>query len=149
MTTIAYRDGVMAADRRAYAGGPHPVGMKVKVKRTRLGGLIGVSTAKVGEADRFCGLVNEQGSSLSLDDEIEVQALLVEPDGTVFFFNEGRCFSGPIDAEFLSIGSGEKYAYGALMMGASAQEAVEIACECDVYSQGPAMIWRVGDADSR
>lgn len=48
MTTIAYRNGVMAADTRAYSGGKLPIGTKTKIERLEDGTLLGVSSITPG-----------------------------------------------------------------------------------------------------
>ena len=47
MTIIAYRDGIMAADSRAYTGDPDPIGVKQKI-RWHDGELLGASSRAVG-----------------------------------------------------------------------------------------------------
>ena len=41
------------------------------------------------------------------------------------------------DAEFYAFGSGDAFAMGAMAMGATAEQAVEVATRFDVYSGGP------------
>lgn len=59
MTTIAYRDGMMAADSRAYAGNASPVGSKTKINRLKEGSLFACSTSKTGAMEQFVRLLNE------------------------------------------------------------------------------------------
>lgn len=136
MTTIAYRDGIMAADSRAYAGDKHPIGSKVKIRRLEDGTLIGASTTIVGGGERVLDWI-EGGMD---NDEVvpeSFQVLVVRPGGKIFV-GTGNCYlSGPLDASYIAIGSGEQYAHGALMMGASAVEAVRVACHCDPWTATP------------
>ncbi|MDR6334498.1 hypothetical protein GGQ86_002980 [Xanthobacter flavus] len=134
MTTIVFRDGVLAADRRAFAGEKLPIGAKTKIARLADGSLIGASTPNPGTSERFRRLVEEQGPAGAYPPGMNVQALLVLPNGDVFYFKDGEAFAGPLDGAFFAIGSGSEYAIGALMAGASAVAAVEIACQCDVWS---------------
>lgn len=145
MTTIVYRDGVMAADSRAYAGNKQPVGTKVKIYRLADGSLFGASSSKVGQCDKFRRIVEEHGVNANLKEAVLVQAIVVKLDGSIFYFNDEDAFSGPISAPFISIGSGEQYAYGALMMGADAVKALEIASCCDVWTGGPIITLRLED----
>lgn len=145
MTTIVYRDGVMAADRRAYAGDKQPIGEKTKVHRLADGSLFGASSSKVGAVDKFRRLVEERGIGGSFDAAHPVQAILVRPDGSIFYFHEEDTFTGPLEAAFIAIGSGDRFALGALKMGATAARAVEVAIECDVWSGGGIDVLSLGE----
>jgi ATP-dependent protease HslVU (ClpYQ) peptidase subunit len=48
-----------------------------------------------------------------------------------------------LDQEFFSIGSGSHAALGAMLAGADAMAAVEIACKVDPHSEGPIQILRL------
>ncbi|MFG1247276.1 Ntn hydrolase family protein [Xanthobacter flavus] len=126
----------MAADRRAYSGDKLPVGEKTKIERLSDGSLLGASTGTPGYAEHFRRLVEERGVTGVYPADMKVQALLVRPNGEVFYFKDGEAFSGPLEGPFFAIGSGAEYATGALMAGVSATRAVKIACECDVWSGG-------------
>ncbi|MEI9428729.1 peptidase S14 [Mesorhizobium sp. Cs1299R1N3] len=135
MTTIVYRDGVMAADSRAYAGDKHPIGTKSKLRRLSDGSLLGVSASIPGLPESFRRAVEKTGVEADLEAEFDCKALLVKPDGTVWFYNNGPGFTGPLKGEFFSTGSGEQYAYAAMVMGADAVRAVEVAIECDAWTK--------------
>lgn len=134
MTTIAYRDGVMVGDRRAYSGGRAAMGEKSKIHVLRDGSLFGASSSKVGACEKARRLVEEHGVEATLPAVQEVQALVVRPDGKVFYLNDGDSFSGPLSGAFFAIGSGEQFAIGAMAAGASALEAVKIASECEPWT---------------
>lgn len=136
MTTIVYRAGILAADSRAYSGDKNPIGEKHKIHRLADGCLIGASSNKVGACEKFRRLVAASGVEGTFEDEVPVQAIVIRPDGSFFYFNNQDSFSGPITAEYMAIGSGEEYAKGALKMGASAVDAVRIAIECDPWTGG-------------
>ncbi|RWB95563.1 MAG: hypothetical protein EOQ56_27840 [Mesorhizobium sp.] len=143
MTTICYRDGVLAADSRAYAGDKMPMGYKTKIHRLKGGYLVGASSRDVGTTDAFvdwCAGHANKGKHPGLQGhqhEINVQGILVDPEGGVHYWYGQRCFSGPLKDDYFAIGSGEQFAYGAMKAGASAEEAVRIASECDSYTGGP------------
>lgn len=69
-----------------------------------------------------------------VEDMDNFSAILVSPDGDVFVFESSR-FSIPSQTP-ICIGSGSEYAYGALAMGATAAEAVEVASKYDLYTGG-------------
>lgn len=138
MTTIAYRDGVLAADRRAYSGGKSPIGLKTKVERLKDGSLLGVSSTVVGASTQIRDWV-ERGCPLPAPDDLQPESfelLLIRPSGEVFYACNAPTLTGPLEAAFLAVGSGSDYALGAMSMGASAVEAVEVAASHDPWTGG-------------
>jgi len=149
MTTIAYRDGCMAADTQAYLGRGEPGhARKLKVHRLVDGSLLGVSSSIVGAALRLVDWVNggcDQQSMPVIKDgerEHEFEMLRVFEDGVVHYFNDTYHWT-VIEARYFAIGSGSKYALGAMSAGCSASGAVAIACEFDQYSGGNVEQWKL------
>lgn len=141
MTTIAYRDGIMAADTRAFAGYNSDIGQKRKIHRLADGTLIGISTNRVGISEQLLawyrsGADPKDGPAML---EKKFTILVVKPDGGVFFANEEFAFAGPLTSRFFAIGSGDGFALGAMAMGATAKQAVAAACGLDVWSALPIM----------
>jgi ATP-dependent protease HslVU (ClpYQ) peptidase subunit len=140
MTTIVYRDGVMAADTRAFSGDKHPIGQKIKIRRLEDGTLLGASSTKPGAGEAVLDwYAAGKPDNIVLPDDFTFIA--AHPDGRVFYSCEGgeRLISGPLSAPFFTIGSGEQYAHGACLMGATAVEAVRAACQADPWSDFPIM----------
>lgn len=137
MTTIAFRDSIVASDSRAYAGDKNQLGRKNKLKFLDDGRLFGCSTNVVGLPDLIFRLVNEKGTDGTFDEELTAQVIVFNKDGTFQYMSNGKSFSGPIAAEYGAIGSGEEYARGALHAGATAYDAVKAATDLDVWSGGP------------
>lgn len=143
MTTICYRDGVLAADSRAYSGDKMPIGIKKKLHRLSNGALLASSSRVVGNTDAFaawCQAAIDEKRCLpdvAAPEDYDIQGLLIWTDGKIYYWNDSRSWAGPLEAEFFAIGSGEQFAYGAMMAGASAEEAVRIACACDPWTDGP------------
>lgn len=139
MSTIAYRNGEMVADTRAWAGSRMPIGRKKKIHRLKDGSLLGISSSDVGAPESFIRWANEvdEPEVSETENAYDIQALLVKPDGRVYFWNEGNGFSGPLEGEFFALGSGELAALGAMFMGADARKAVAVACEVDYCSALP------------
>ncbi|WP_295198738.1 hypothetical protein [uncultured Brevundimonas sp.] len=136
MTTIVYRDGVLAADRRAYSGDKKGIGAKTKIHRLDDGTLWGVSSCNVG-ADALIKRWVEAGCEPVGSDQLKPESfelLLVRPTGEIFYANGNLDLSGPLTADYFAIGSGDHFAMGAMAMGASAIRAVEIASDLDVWS---------------
>jgi hypothetical protein len=139
MTTIVYRDGVMAADSRAYGGTGKELGHKTKIRRLDDGTLIGCSTNQVGLGE---AVLDWYARGAKQDDapkpaSVELTFLAVKPNGEGYYASDSFFLSGPLQAPFFAIGSGAYAAQGALHAGASAERAVEIACLVDVWSGPP------------
>lgn len=143
MSVVVYHDGKMAADTRAYSGSTHPIGHKIKIfrleKGPHAGSLLGICSNAPGQPEELRNWI-EAGAERA--DELVPQgpsfeALLVKPDGTIFLYNDAYYAAGPIVSKIASIGSGKKYAMGAIYAGADVKRAVEIAIECDPWSGGP------------
>lgn len=131
MTTIAYKDGVLAADR-AITGGGH-VGTARKVwKRKSDGALVGgCGTVSVLQKWAQWFLDGERGNSpgLGTDEDSSSQMLVVRPNGKVEAHDRyGRAM---YEAPYYALGSGCDYAMGAMAFGASARQAVAAATKHD------------------
>lgn len=133
MTTIAYRDGVIAADTLATAGGTR-VGTIRKVGK--IGPLLFGAAGALSDCQRFMdwiarGMKGEQPKLGDGDNGAE---------GFIVYGDSVLCFNGEkvdrIEARRYACGSGWKMALAAMEAGASAREAVEIACRLDAGSGG-------------
>ena len=141
MTVIAYRDGVLAADRFAVAGGVIWCHKTKIVRRAGDGALIGTAgSGPIGERYKAWFLaggdaLRRPSLSQMLDGEAHsAGALVVRADGTV----EEHCDLAVEIREgaFHAIGCGAVFALAAMEMGASAARAVEVACRFDVHCGG-------------
>lgn len=137
MTTIVYRAGTMAADSRAWSGDKHPIGNKVKIRRLEDGTLIGCSTTTPGGGEAVLDWYEaghpDEGHTLPES----FTFLAVQKNGEVYYATDADFITGPLTADFFAIGSGEQYAMGALHMGATAEEAVRVACKADAWTGFP------------
>jgi ATP-dependent protease HslVU (ClpYQ) peptidase subunit len=136
VTTIAYRNGVMAGDSLATTGGTRFCGIR-KVHKLANGALLGV-TGDVTRAMRLVRALHDTQGRLN-DDVSDLarkcDGVYVHPKGTVWVLEGGGFYEA--FAEFLATGSGMDYALAAMKMGAGARKAVEVACELDIYSGAP------------
>lgn len=131
MTIIAYKDGVLAADRLMTVNGGTIVGEVRKIARSVSGYVLGGAAGSAGYAAAFLKwILNEappgeeptpkQGDGL-YDRGILIRAAdpnvieVHEPDGT-----------HTINVECYALGSGRELALGAMDFGATAEEAVAI-----------------------
>jgi len=147
MSTIVYRDGVMASDSRAYSGNSAPIGSKMKIRRLKDGSLVGISTCRPGLSERMMAWFDEGNPNDKAPTDLDFVALVVRPNGEVFFYHDSIWPSGPLCAPWFAIGSGEEYAMGALAMGASAFRAVEVAAALDTMSAPPVTVLELHPRD--
>lgn len=150
MTTICYRDGIMAADTRATvtseAGGARVqrVDKLYRVKTFNHGvaivGLAGGSFDGLAFLDWLVSKEKDPPSRL-IDGEADFTALVLNKAG--LFEYDKWCRPERVLEAFHSVGSGAKAALGALHMGASARRAVAIACRIDPYTALPIVTMRL------
>lgn len=143
MTTIAYRDGILAADSKAYGGkfcaSPGEKSKLHRIAKGRLKGwLVGISSNSVG-ADTLLLDWIARGAPLPTSGDMrpdEFVILALAPDGSLYLANDNLGFSGPITSAYYAIGSGADFALGAMAMGASAAQAVATAALFDPHTGG-------------
>lgn len=146
MTTIAYRDGVIAADSQvtvdSEAGGARKFRCEklyrktVGIGRNRRDVIIGTS----GESSPSLLFVDWYGSGKDVPEffiygTADFTCLIVEPDG--IWEADTYCRPERIMEPFYAIGSGAKAALAAMHCGKTAEQAVEIACRVDPFSMPP------------
>jgi ATP-dependent protease HslVU (ClpYQ) peptidase subunit len=137
MTTVAYKNGVMAGDRMSREGNVKHARM-TKIFRSR-GHLVGFS----GAADVAMVLLRwfDNGADPAEwpdphgEDGVEASMLVVSPAGKVSYYER---FPVPLimEQEFHAIGSGRDFALAVLSMGYDAVKAVEVASELDAFTGG-------------
>lgn len=138
MTTIVYRDGILAADSRAYSGSSTPLGTKVKIRRLPSGVLIGCSTPEPGVGEAIMDWYADgakPGRKPGVPENFSFIA--VSADGKALMGIDSLHLTGPISAPWFAVGSGAQYAMTALHLGKTAREAVEIAAEFDPWTKPP------------
>ena len=134
MTTIAYRDGVLAYDSgmvcdHIRVGKTH----KAWIHKGFIVSGCGYAADLYAFRDWFCRGMKGDGP----EPRDEGTLILITPERTVLIREAPGWIVG--NSPFYAWGSGFAVAMGAMAAGASALRAVEIACEHDVYSQGPVM----------
>lgn len=138
MTTIAYRDGVLAGDQRTTDDGAIVPGRFIKVFKNDQGWLYGAcgDSGPMEDFYRFmAGVVNSIDPKRIPRSGI-YEAIIVSPTSDVFVVEKGFIEKYPLDTEYLAIGSGRKVAYGALYMGATPAQAVQAAITHDNCTGG-------------
>jgi 20S proteasome alpha/beta subunit len=140
MTCIVYRDGVLASDSRVIDG-TDTIYNTTKIYRLDDGSLMGAA----GNGREICIFKNCYLHGIEAPegyDYKEFAGIIIKPDGAIFFC-ETHDLLDTVDDEFLAIGSGRSVAIGALEMGASAEEAVEIAIKYNTYCGGPIQVLKL------
>jgi len=136
MTTIAYKRGILAADSQITAGNRIITSQNaVKIVRLSDGRLLG----HCGQMRHMRPLIAylEGDSTRYPDMEKDATAIVVHVDGRVeLHFGRHPDEAFEEEAEFYAIGSGSELALGAMAMGATAIEAVNVAIRFDTSSGG-------------
>jgi len=143
MTTIAVRDGIIAADSAIYDGTVHigSVAKLHKIKHGIFGGagiMRELCIMRKWIEDDEAPLFNNSPDSLK---DITASGLLLIPNKKIICFEGTSVFD--IAASFQAVGSGTQIAIGAMAMGATAEQAVRIACEYDQASYGPVITMKI------
>lgn len=144
MTTIAYRDGVLACDSRISNGDWTTPGRAEKIFRLANGGMVGFAGA-ASKIEWLKAWIEagrpEDGRPTTLPDE--VHAIVVGPDGRVEFLEGSRCGVWTFNAPFYAMGSGRVPALAAMMTGASAKRAIIVASALDPSTGGAVRFLRL------
>lgn len=143
MTTIAYRDGVIAGDGRetSWEQGESTFIIRddcVKVVRLPDGRLFGGSRTSEDIARLLDALIaacepesRNRWPNPSLDD---INAIVVDTDGTIHVYEGTRWEK--VDMPYYAVGSGARAAFPAMFAGADAKKAVEAGIRFDPFSGG-------------
>lgn len=145
MTTIAYRDGVIAADSRVTvhteAGGTrkHLCTKLYRKKVTEGRKTFDVVIGTAGESFSALVFVDWYGTGKPMPDSLrelggDFTCLILRPDG--LYEADVYCRPEKIIEDFYAIGSGSKEAMTAMRCGKSAVEAVRLAAMSDPYTGG-------------
>ena len=145
MTTIAYKDGVIAYDSRRTCDG-RIITDSADKKREREGYMFfgcGSTSDILNLIDAFFGA--------KIKGECDAQAIVAFGGCvTEIILSEGRLFKYPVDHEY-AIGSGSDNAITAMDMGATAYQAVQMAAKRDTGTGGTirTVIINEGMADAK
>jgi len=144
MTTIAYRDGILAADSRVTYGedgGARVHTCKKLFRKTVTQGkkTFDVIIATAGESSPGMVFVDWYGTNKPIPDLFlhlggDFTCLVLTPSG--LFEYDVYCRGEEITEDFYAVGSGAKAALAAMHCGKTALEAVRIAARIDPYTGG-------------
>lgn len=134
MTTIAIKNGFMVSDSRVTRGG----GILGATKKVYdFGNIVVGVCGTLQDSTRFLKWIKGgKKRKFPVGENTDFDALVYHRlSGKVLLYASSDV-GDAIDAGFYAIGSGTQYAIGAMQVGASAAEAIEVACMFDVYSGG-------------
>lgn len=146
MSTVAYKDGVIACDSQVSNGSEYQNGI-MKIGRTRrflfgFAGRLGAMRPSydwlLRIEDRYTDIMPEEfyrwSDELGLEDE-DGTILIADRSGNLWTITTGG-YVVPHPRRFEAIGSGGAYSVGAMVFGASAVESVEVAKALDTGTSG-------------
>ena len=141
MTTVAFRDGVLAADTLVTAN-THRDGSVTKIAKRGpvLAAAVGLLPFALAFLDWFRGGMLGDPPPMG-NKEDRATGHIFTSDGWVLSYS---IFGWQrIRAEYYANGSGSDYAYGAMAMGASAEDAVRAALIHETASGGEIQVLRI------
>lgn len=137
MTIIVYRDGVMAADSAAWHGSVRVSYEKRKIYRLKDGSLFGCAgaSATIQTVRAWADLGFSQEGKPKDEKEEDFEGLLITPEGVAKGVSHDMIVHHLAPAAFHCVGQPD-FVYGALAMGATAEEAVRLAIRWCDYAGG-------------
>lgn len=140
MTTVAYRDGIVAADSRTHIGDWIVPGATEKL--VRVDGKVIAQIGDMAVCAAILGWIDRPEGPQPTGNA----TVVVFCGGEVFIHSDGGMVIEQHDRPFMAWGTGAPVAFGAMYAGADAETAVRIACDVDLYSGAPVMAMRVEQA---
>lgn len=129
MTTIAFKDGILAADSRSTSG------TMVSGSVKKIIGGDGFYTAITGDTQDKNPVFKYLKDGGEKPKIANLNGIVVK-NGKMQLFDD-KLEPYDMGCAFYALGSGRELAIGAMAAGATAEEAVKIACEYDVHTGGP------------
>lgn len=138
MTTVAFKEGTLAADSQMTSGGTK---LRVKKLRRMTDGSLFAGSGSPGLVNQMFRWANagfpDNKLKPNITDESEVECMLVNKATSAIVLIDEELEPLEIDGPFAAIGSGSAYALMAMRLGKTALEAVELAAEFDSDTSGP------------
>lgn len=146
MTIIVYRDGIMAADSAVFAGDRY-CGLSKKIVRNERGEIAGAAGMRANCQAFFAWFLGDKGAPPAfIKDDGGLSALIVGVDGCVSRMDENGIVYLSMEHHYHVAGIGADIACGALELGATAEQAVRVACKINAWCREPITIERLGAA---
>jgi hypothetical protein len=135
MTTIAYRDGMIAADRAVMSANGTILGETEKIAASRDGQIIGGAAGSSPYCAEFLVWIIEDCNGppprAAKDGAFGDQGFIVR-EGRIEVYEAGG--ASLVDCDYFAIGTGRCEALGAMFVGACAQDAVRAALKHDSFT---------------
>ena len=142
MTTLAYKNGELAADSQVTSDGIKLPGKYKKLFKNKRIAVCFCGCFTTGNNFANDLLKSYNGKKITIQECIERGKFL--KDDAVIILTKTKCFFScnggvleEITNKIYAEGSGHQLAYGAMEAGKSAKEAVSIACKYDIQSAPP------------
>lgn len=132
MTTIAYRDGVLATDSQCTDNG-------LRCYRKKIWSIGGDIITVAGDLCPAMKFIEWYGGDKEMDKiDGDFECLVIKASGRMYTYDSNLVPLGArlLKGGYVAFGSGRDFAIGAMRMGADAKSAIRIACEYDCYSGG-------------
>ena len=148
ITTIAYRLGILAFDSKAVENDTTHKGLCDKGRQTKA--LIMAGCGNASDIECVMNWLEAGGGEDKKKDfnlyarEVKCEVIAIDKKGIVTFYEESCC-GFTLEAPFFAIGSGYDLAMGAMAAGASAKEAIQIACKYNINTGGPVRTLNIQD----
>jgi ATP-dependent protease HslVU (ClpYQ) peptidase subunit len=148
MTTIAYKDGIIAADSQAtWEDGSGQIELCNKLFLIRSGSHAGEIVATSGSTSPGMVFIDwyenpkKQKPRIQFEDDDFVCLVL---NWAGLYVADTYCRLVKVKEPFYATASGAPFALGAMAAGASAKQAVQIACKYSAYSCPPVVTMKLG-----
>ena len=139
MTTIAYKDGIIAYDSLLTRSGV--ITDSNYNKSFKVNNIFYFLTGAVCDYKEFLNVAS--GKQKQRDDiKLEVECFTVIGKDVFLCAIDDEYWKSPI-IKSTAIGSGRDFAYAAMDCGCSAKEAVKIACNRDIYTGGKIRTYKI------
>ena len=146
MTTIAYRDGVMAADGRVTVGQLIVTDTCRKITKLSDGALFALCGDDSLEVELIEYLEEADGGILPPQGKgKDFTAILVDTSGVLSTYEGSGDRFVPWGTAYAAFGSGAEIAYGAMEMGATASQAVSAGIARNTHSGGLIQVETIGN----
>jgi ATP-dependent protease HslVU (ClpYQ) peptidase subunit len=158
MSTVAYRNGIMAADSAGWSGDTY-MGTHAKMRQvgTRLVGCVGGlasielfmeymkkrTAAALQKLKELEHKTDQDSNQTTTTSDLDLAAICVDSDGSVSIW-DNSLVPITVEADYYATGSGEEYALGAMAMGAAAEQAVRAAAHHDAHTRLPVVVMKLG-----
>jgi ATP-dependent HslUV protease subunit HslV len=136
VTTIAYKNGILAADTRACAG-DNIIGSAKKIARNNngdLAGAAGLAPYSYAFLKWFTGMESGPPPKATRDDDNFDRGVIFRKAGGIEIYEPDGMFK--MTAPYYALGSGRPEALGAMHAGASAFKAIQAAIAHDTNTGG-------------